>query len=70
MVAAPGGTSPVRASAAREIESLPQHSGQVARYADNSAPGVKKQFATMGERRRFWENFSSMTGCAVVGECR
>ncbi|WDX12509.1 siroheme synthase CysG [Salmonella enterica] len=35
----------------------PQHLGQVARYAGQLRARVKKQFATMGERRRFWEKF-------------
>ncbi len=36
---------------------MPQHLGQVARYAGQLRARVKKQFATMGERRRFWEKF-------------
>lgn len=54
-----GGTSPVLARLLREkLESLlPQHLGQVARYAGQLRARVKKQFATMGERRRFWEKF-------------
>ncbi len=41
-----------------KLESLlPQHLGQVARYAGQLRARVKKQFATMGERRRFWEKF-------------
>lgn len=32
-----------------------QHLGQVAHYAGQLRARVKKQFATMGERRRFWE---------------
>ena len=52
-----GGTSPVLARLLREkLESLlPQHLGQVAHYAGQLRARVKKQFATMGERRRFWE---------------
>ncbi|HBQ2870350.1 TPA: uroporphyrinogen-III C-methyltransferase [Klebsiella pneumoniae] len=48
-----GGTSPVLARLLREkLESiLPLHLGQLARYAGR----VKQQFATVGERRRFWE---------------
>ncbi|SQB37055.1 siroheme synthase [Citrobacter koseri] len=39
-----------------KLESLlPQHLGQVAHYAGQLRARVKKQFATMGERRRFWE---------------
>lgn len=59
-----GGTSPVLARLLREkLESLlPQHLGQVARYAGQLRARVKKQFATMGERRRFWEKFLSTTG--------
>ncbi|HCM1975428.1 TPA: uroporphyrinogen-III C-methyltransferase [Salmonella enterica subsp. houtenae serovar 47:z36:-] len=54
-----GGTSPVLARLLREkLESLlPQHLGQVARYAGQLRARVKKQFTTMGERRRFWEKF-------------
>jgi uroporphyrin-III C-methyltransferase/precorrin-2 dehydrogenase/sirohydrochlorin ferrochelatase len=52
-----GGTSPVLARLLRErLESvLPQHLGQVAQYAGKLRSRVKKQFASMGERRRFWE---------------
>ena len=52
-----GGTSPVLARLLREkLEALlPQHLGQVAAYAGQLRARVKKQFATMGERRRFWE---------------
>ncbi|WP_380912450.1 siroheme synthase CysG [Salmonella sp. HY31] len=54
-----GGTSPVLARLLRaKLESLlPQHLGQVARYAGQLRARVKKQFTTMGERRRFWEKF-------------
>ncbi len=31
------------------------HLGQVAKYAGQLRGRVKQQFATMGERRRFWE---------------
>ena len=52
-----GGTSPVLARLLRErLESvLPQHLGQVAQYAGKLRSRVKQQFASMGERRRFWE---------------
>lgn len=52
-----GGTSPVLARLLREkLEAiLPQHLGQVAHYAGQLRARVKKQFATMSERRRFWE---------------
>ncbi|MRS17106.1 uroporphyrinogen-III C-methyltransferase [Enterobacteriaceae bacterium RIT691] len=52
-----GGTSPVLARLLREkLESLlPQHLGQVAHYAGQLRARVKKRFATVGERRRFWE---------------
>lgn len=54
-----GGTSPVLARLLREkLESvLPQHLGKVARYAGQLRGRVKKQFATISERRRFWEKF-------------
>jgi uroporphyrin-III C-methyltransferase/precorrin-2 dehydrogenase/sirohydrochlorin ferrochelatase len=54
-----GGTSPVLARLLREkLEAiLPQHLGQVAHYAGQLRSRVKKQFATVGERRRFWEKF-------------
>lgn len=39
-----------------KLESLlPLHLGQVAKYAGQLRGRVKQQFATMGERRRFWE---------------
>ncbi|MEB4675677.1 siroheme synthase CysG [Enterobacteriaceae bacterium G50] len=52
-----GGTSPVLARLLREkLESLlPLHLGQVAHYAGQLRSRVKKQFATLAERRRFWE---------------
>ena len=52
-----GGTSPVLARLLREkLESiLPLHLGQLARYAGHLRARVKQQFATVGERRRFWE---------------
>lgn len=54
-----GGTSPVLARLLREkLEAiLPQHLGQVARYAGQLRARVKTTFATVGERRRFWEKF-------------
>ena len=52
-----GGTSPVLARLLREkLESvLPLHLGQLARYAGHLRARVKQQFASVGERRRFWE---------------
>jgi len=52
-----GGTSPVLARLLREkLESLlPQHLGHVAHFAGTLRSRVKKQFASMSERRRFWE---------------
>ncbi|CAM7923070.1 siroheme synthase CysG [Klebsiella pneumoniae] len=52
-----GGTSPVLARLLREkLESiLPLHLGQLARYAGHLRARVKQQFATVSERRRFWE---------------
>ncbi|WP_159873330.1 MULTISPECIES: siroheme synthase CysG [unclassified Raoultella] len=52
-----GGTSPVLARLLREkLESvLPLHLGQLAHYAGQLRARVKKQFATVAERRRFWE---------------
>lgn len=52
-----GGASPVLARLLREkLESLlPQHLGQVAHFAGQLRSRVKQQFATVGERRRFWE---------------
>jgi uroporphyrin-III C-methyltransferase/precorrin-2 dehydrogenase/sirohydrochlorin ferrochelatase len=54
-----GGTSPVLARLLREkLESvLPLHLGKIARYAGTLRGRVKEKFATMGERRRFWEKF-------------
>lgn len=56
-----GGTSPVLARLLREkLESLlPLHLGQVAHYAGQLRARVKKQFATVAERRRFWEKLFS-----------
>ena len=60
------GTSPVLARLLREkLESLlPLHLGQIARYAGQLRSRVKKQFATVGERRRFWEKLFVNDGLA------
>ena len=52
-----GGTSPVLARLLREkLESiLPQHLGHVASYAGKLRRRVKESFASVAERRRFWE---------------
>jgi uroporphyrin-III C-methyltransferase/precorrin-2 dehydrogenase/sirohydrochlorin ferrochelatase len=52
-----GGTSPVLARLLREkLESLlPQHLGHVTKFAGQLRSRVKRHFATMSERRRFWE---------------
>nr|WP_318383352.1 siroheme synthase CysG [uncultured Enterobacter sp.] len=52
-----GGTSPVLARLLREkLEAiLPQHLGQLADFAGNLRARVKQHFASVGERRRFWE---------------
>ena len=52
-----GGTSPVLARLLREkLESLlPQHLGHVASYAGKLRRRVKESFASIAERRRFWE---------------
>ena len=54
-----GGTSPVLARLLREkLESLlPLHLGKIAGYAGTLRGRVKATFATMAERRRFWEKF-------------
>ena len=54
-----GGRSPVLARLLREkLEAvLPQHLGQIAQYAGELRSRVKHTFATVGERRRFWEKF-------------
>lgn len=54
-----GGTSPVLARLLREkLEAiLPLHLGKIAGYAGTLRARVKEKFATMGERRRFWEKF-------------
>ncbi|MBL0514633.1 siroheme synthase CysG [Aeromonas media] len=52
-----GGKAPVLARLLREkLEALlPQHLGAVAAFAGSLRERVKARFATMGERRRFWE---------------
>jgi uroporphyrin-III C-methyltransferase/precorrin-2 dehydrogenase/sirohydrochlorin ferrochelatase len=52
-----GGKAPVLARLQREkLEALlPQHLGAVAAFAGSLRERVKARFATMGERRRFWE---------------
>ncbi|MGR5723151.1 siroheme synthase CysG, partial [Escherichia coli] len=52
-----GGSTPGLARLLREkLEPLrPRHLGQVAKYAGQLRGRVTQQFATMGERRRFWE---------------
>ncbi|MBX9562742.1 siroheme synthase CysG [Aeromonas hydrophila] len=52
-----GGKAPVLARLLREkLEAmLPQHLGAVAAFAGSLRDRVKARFASMGERRRFWE---------------
>ncbi|WP_339329971.1 siroheme synthase CysG [Aeromonas hydrophila] len=52
-----GGKAPVLARLLREkLEALlPQHLGAVAAFAGSLRERVKARFASMGERRRFWE---------------
>ncbi|WP_041209778.1 siroheme synthase CysG [Aeromonas jandaei] len=52
-----GGKAPVLARLLREkLEALlPQHLGAVATFAGSLRERVKARFASMGERRRFWE---------------
>ncbi|HHQ4694997.1 TPA: siroheme synthase CysG [Aeromonas veronii] len=52
-----GGKAPVLARLLREkLEALlPQHLGAMATFAGSLRDRVKARFATMGERRRFWE---------------
>ncbi|UAK72308.1 siroheme synthase CysG [Aeromonas enteropelogenes] len=52
-----GGKAPVLARLLREkLEALlPQHLGAVATFAGSLRDRVKARFATMGERRHFWE---------------
>ncbi|MNH65822.1 Siroheme synthase [compost metagenome] len=52
-----GGKAPVLARLLREkLEALlPQHLGAVATFAGSLRERVKTRFASMGERRRFWE---------------
>lgn len=54
-----GGTSPVLARLLREkLESiLPLHLGKIAAYAGTLRSRVKEKFATLAERRMFWEKF-------------
>jgi uroporphyrin-III C-methyltransferase/precorrin-2 dehydrogenase/sirohydrochlorin ferrochelatase len=54
-----GGTSPVLARLLREkLESiLPLHLGKIAAYAGTLRSRVKEKFATLSERRMFWEKF-------------
>lgn len=54
-----GGTSPVLARLLREkLEALlPQHLGQLARYAGQLRGRVKQLFTRVSDRRRFWEKF-------------
>ncbi|MFM5871250.1 siroheme synthase CysG [Aeromonas veronii] len=53
-----GGKAPVLARLLREkLEALlPQHLGAVATFAGSLRERVKTRFATMGERRHFWEH--------------
>lgn len=52
-----GGKAPVLARLLREkLEAmLPQHLGAVAAFAGSLRDRIKTRFASMGERRRFWE---------------
>ncbi|AOV95687.1 uroporphyrinogen-III C-methyltransferase [Edwardsiella hoshinae] len=52
-----GGSAPVLARLLREkLEALlPQHLGQLARLAGSLRQRVKTRFATLAQRRRFWE---------------
>lgn len=54
-----GGNAPVLARILREkLEALlPQHLGLLARYAGKLRQRVKTTFASVSERRRFWEKF-------------
>lgn len=54
-----GGTSPVLARLLREkLESLlPLHLGKIAAYAGSLRARVKEKFASLPERRMFWEKF-------------
>lgn len=56
-----GGRAPVLARLLREkLEAmLPQHLGQLARLAGTLRARVKKQFASVSQRRHFWERFFS-----------
>lgn len=58
-----GGTSPVLARLLRETGIAAAAASGAGRALCRTTPRPsEKQFATMGERRRFWEKFSSMTG--------
>ncbi|MCQ4109671.1 siroheme synthase CysG [Aeromonas sp. JL9] len=69
-----GGKAPVLARLLREkLEALlPQHLGAVATFAGSLRERVKARFATMGERRRFWERLlgADRLGQALArGDC-
>lgn len=69
-----GGKAPVLARLLREkLEALlPQHLGAVAAFAGSLRERVKARFATMGERRRFWERLlgADRLGQALArGDC-
>ncbi|MGL6408252.1 siroheme synthase CysG [Aeromonas veronii] len=59
-----GGKAPVLARLLREkLEALlPQHLGAVATFAGSLRERVKARFASMGERRRFWERLLGPIG--------
>ncbi|CAJ1760247.1 siroheme synthase CysG [Aeromonas veronii] len=62
-----GGKAPVLARLLREkLEALlPQHLGVVAAFAGSLRDRVKARFASMGERRRFWER---LLGADLLGQ--
>lgn len=66
-----GGKAPVLARLLREkLEALlPQHLGAVAAFAGGLRDRVKARFASMGERRQFWERLlgADRLGQALVG---
>lgn len=69
-----GGKAPVLARLLREkLEALlPQHLGAVAAFAGSLRERVKARFASMGERRRFWERLlgADRLGQALArGDC-
>ncbi|QXB30627.1 siroheme synthase CysG [Aeromonas sp. FDAARGOS 1405] len=69
-----GGKAPVLARLLREkLEALlPQHLGAVATFAGSLRERVKARFASMGERRRFWERLlgADRLGQALArGDC-